>query len=852
MSELKEKDFSIEGMTCASCVSHVEKAAKKVSGVKEAKASLLTNSLKITYEGNLKNEEIEKSIAKAGYKAKLISENDKDLGTDISQFDNKKELKGMIIRLIPTIIFLLPLLYLGMGSMLDWPIGYLKENLLNLALIELLLSLLILSINFSFFKSGIISLIHKNPNMDTLVALGSGVSFIYSVVLLFLMNDAAIAGYNEKIMHLSMNLSFESAGVIPAFILIGKTLETFSKDKTSSAIAKLAKLEPSEASILINGKEEKIATKDIKKGDLLLIRPGEHFPVDGIVKKGASCVDESAISGESLPVNKEIDSSVYSGSINKDGYLEIEATLVGKETTIQKIIQLVKEASESKPRIAKIADKVAGIFIPSVLLISLVVFLSWLIFGADFVSTLPHSQDTLSYAFERSLSVLVVSCPCSLGLATPLAVMVSSGKGAKEGLLFKNAESLEECANISYIVFDKTGTLTKGEMFVTDIIPYKNIQKDELLLLAYSLEKGSEHPLAKAIRKKGEELNLKEEEISSLVTHSGKGVSGIINNFEVFGGNLSFISNKVNVEKEIIEDANKLSLEGKTVLYFAKHKAFYGLIALADTPKEEAKEVIKKIKREGYTPLMLTGDNEGSANKIAKDIGIDYCFSELLPKDKVSIIEKLKKEGKVLMVGDGINDAPALTSANIGMAIGKGSDIAIESADIILMRNDLNDVYKAIHLSKACLMNIKENLFWAFLYNTAMIPIAAGAFSGLGLTSLKPWMGAAAMSLSSISVVLNALRINLINLGKRKQTREGKKLPKDLIKEDIGMKTTIKVEGMMCQMCATHVKKALENIGATNVEVNLEKKEATFEIAKFDKEQVKTAIADTGYVYKDN
>ncbi len=847
MKKVKKEKFLVEGMSCASCAAHVEKAAKSVPGVLEASVSLLTNSMEVSYEEPASAEKIEKSIAKAGYNAKLSdNKSEKKPIKDDDLYGNKKETKELLFRLIPSSLFLLPLFYLGMGSMLSWPLGYLSENLLDLALIELLLSSLIIVINLRFFFSGFRSLFRLSPNMDSLVALGSGVSFVYSLAVLFLMNASAFEGNWEHLMHLSMNLSFESAGMVPTFVLLGKTLESFSKGKTSKAIASLLNLAPKEVSLYKDNKESRILAENVRKGDIIIVRPGEGFAVDGIVLDGISHVDESALTGEAMPVSKRRGSPLYSGTINKDGLLKMEATEVGEGTTLNKIVKLVEEASASKPKIAVIADKVAGFFVPFIILISLLVFLSWLLFGGNFVSSLTHYEGTFSYALERGISVLVISCPCALGLATPVAVMVASGKGAKEGLLFKNAEALEEISKCHYVVFDKTGTLTKGLMSVVDILPSDGYSQDDLLLMASAIEANSEHPLAKAIVAEAKEKNMLIPTSSSFVATFGKGVQATINDEICRGGNYDFINATSSIPERFRSYAIALSKEGKTPLYFAKGKGFCGVIAISDTLKEDAKETILSLKKEGYTPVMLTGDNVETAKRIALEVGIDNFKAGLLPADKVFVIEKLKKEGGVIMVGDGINDAPALTKANIGIAIGNGTDIAIESADIILTHNSLMDVLKAIHLSRLAIVNIKENLFWAFFYNLVMIPIAAGAYSSLGLFSLKPWMGAAAMSLSSVSVVLNALRINLYSLQRARPKR--KKHNNIHTKEEIKMeKIVIEVEGMMCEMCAKHVKEALEKLGYHEINVDLANKQVSFFAASFDLETAKEAIMKAGY-----
>ncbi len=847
MSQISKEKFLVEGMSCASCAAHVEKAAKSVPGVLEASVSLLTNSMEVSYKEPASAEKIEKAVAKAGYNAKSNNaKGERKASNEDDLYGNKKETKELLLRLIPSSIILLPLFYLGMGSMLSWPLGYLSGNLLDLALIELLLASLIIVINLRFFFSGFRALFHLSPNMDSLVALGSGVSFVYSLAILFLMNASAYEGNYEHLMHLAMNLSFESAGMVPTFVLLGKTLESFSKGKTSKAIASLLNLAPKEVSLWKDDKESRVLAESVRKGDVIIVRPGEGLAVDGIVLEGESHVDESALTGEAMPVAKKKGSSLYSGTINKDGLLKMEATEVGEGTTLHKIVKLVEEASVSKPKIAVMADKVAGLFVPFIILISLIVFLSWLFFGGHFVSSLSHYDGTFGYALERGISVLVISCPCALGLATPVAVMVASGKGAKEGLLFKNAEALEETSKCRYVVFDKTGTLTKGLMSVVDILPNDGHSEDDLLLIASAIEANSEHPLAKAVVNEAKDRNIVIPLSSSFVATFGKGVEAIVDGEASRGGNYDFINAIAPIPARFKSASLSLSKEGKTPLYFAKGGTFCGVIAISDTLKEDAKETVISLRKEGYTPVMLTGDNLETAKKIASEVGIEEFKAGLLPADKVLAIEELRNKDGVIMVGDGINDAPALTKADIGIAVGNGTDIAIESADIILTHNSLMDVLKAIRLSRLSIRNIKENLFWAFFYNLVMIPIAAGAYSSLGLASLKPWMGAAAMSLSSVSVVLNALRINLYSLErshmhaikqKNIHTKEGKKMEK----------ITVEVEGMMCEMCAKHVKEALEGAGYKEVSVDLANKKVSFLASPFDLKAAKEVVAKAGY-----
>jgi len=861
--ESKEK-FRVEGMTCAACVSHVEKAALKAPHVKSAQVSLLSNSMEVTLEEGADIQEIENSVAKAGYKAIHLSNDESKSAADPNtdeglDWEGKATTKKLLWRLIPSLIILIPLFYLGMGGMLDWPLGGLSDNLLNLAFVEAVLAGLLIVINLPYFISGFKALIHLSPNMDTLVALGSGVSYVYSLVILGLMNANAVTGAWEHVMHLSMNLSFESAGMVLVFVLLGKTLESRAKGQSTGAIRALLSLAPKTARIERNGEEIEIPAKEIRKGDIVLIRPGESFPVDGTVVFGSGSVDESALTGEALPVAKELGSPVYSGTVNKEGFLKVEAVQIGAETSLQKIVHLVEKASATKPKIAKLADKIAGIFVPVVLGFALLTFLGWLLFGANWLAASQNEADALSYAFERALSVLVISCPCALGLATPVAVMVATGKGAKNGILYKNAEVMEEASKVMYIAFDKTGTLTNGQMEVTGIYPYGHETRASLLGAAKALEEGSEHPLGKAIMAFQSEEDVPSLKATDFEAVPGKGIKALLDGEPSLAGNLAFVSASLTLPKEAVELSQKLQKDGKTALYFVKNGVYLGLIALSDALRDDAKETVRALKEEGYRTVMLTGDNRLTAAAIGKEAGVDLVLSELLPGDKLSIIKTLKEHGRVLMVGDGINDAPALMEADIGLAIGGGADVALESADLIATGTGLKTVLEAVHLSKLATRNIAENLFWAFFYNLVMIPIAAGAYSALGLAGLKPWMGAAAMSLSSVTVVLNALRLNLYDLTKKRWHRKPAELPDELVKPaetrkevtDSVSSKTIHVEGMMCEMCVKHVKKALEGLGYQKVEVSLSEKTATFQTGTYDEAKTKEAIEEAGYSLRD-
>ena len=755
---MKKEHYLVKGMSCAACQAHVDKAVKNTKGVVSCNVNLLTNSMDVEYDDNLTNSnEIITSVRNAGYDAKVHNEK-------LSSEELKdKQTPKLVKRFIISFVILIPLFYLCMGYMLNWPLAVLRDYPLVLAIIEMVLALTIMIINNHFFINGIRSAFKGNMVMGTLVALGSGVSFIYSFVLTIILIVKVINNEDPASFHMiMMNLSYETAGMVPTFITIGKILESYSKGKTTNAIKALLDISPKTANVMRDGNELLIPVSEVVIDDVFIVRPGEIIPVDGIVIDGESSVDESMLTGESMPIEKVIGSNLRSGTINKNGVITGKATKVGEDTTINQIIKLVGKAANSKAKISQTVDKVARIFVPSVIVISILVFAGWMIFGKSFVESHDDISSTLlSYSIERAIAVLVISCPCALGLATPVAIMVGSGMGAKHGVLFKNATVIEETGKIDYLLLDKTGTITKGEPTVTDII--STTDEKEILSIACSLENNSEHPLAQAILKKGREENVPLLNVKNFLSISGKGIKGQIKGDEYLLGNESFINeNHIDISK--IKDILKiLSNEGKTPMILAKNNMYLALIMVSDTIKEDSKEAIRLIKNLGIIPVMLTGDNELTAKYIAKQVGIDYVISNVYPEGKYQIIEKFKKHGKVMMVGDGINDAVALTSADVGMAIGQGSDVAIESADVVLIKSTLMDAYAAIRLSQYTYLNIKENLFWAFIYNIIMIPIAAGAFSMLGLYKLAPWMGSAAMALSSVFVVLNALRINLFN-----------------------------------------------------------------------------------------
>jgi len=833
---MENEKYDITGMSCAACSSRVEKAVKNTDGVNDVSVNLLTNSMIVSYDDSISSKDIINAVEKAGYGAKLKGEK------TVKEDRKDNETKIILIRLILSIFFLIPLFYLSMGYMLGWNIGDLANDPLTLTYIELILATVLMLINYKFFTNGYKALFQLSPNMDTLVALGSSVAYIYSLVIFGIMISNTIN--MDHVMHLSMNISFETAGMVPTLITIGKLLESYSKGKTTSAIKNLLNMAPKTATILKDNKQVIVPIEEVKVDDIFLVKPGESFPVDGIVIEGNSSADESILTGESLPVDKTVGDKVVSASINQYGALTCKATYVGKETTINKIIKMVEDATSSKAEIAKIADKVSGIFVPVVMGIALIVFICWIIFGNGFVSTLEHTT-LVGYSFERAIAVLVISCPCALGLATPVAIMVGSGLGAKHGILFKTASSLEETGKMNYVVLDKTGTITKGQPVVSDV----HVMDERLLSLAYSIESKSEHPLSKAITKYGEEHNITKIDVSGFSLVPGKGVQGFIDDKLLIGGNYELVKDYISIEiKEVGEEYAK---KGKTPLYFVYNKQILGIIAVSDTIKEDSIEAIKQFKQLGLLPIMLTGDNNLTAKAIAEQVGIDRYISDVHPEDKLDIINRLQKYGKVLMVGDGVNDAPALTKADIGMAIGAGSDVAIESADVVLTKSSLVDACNAIRLSRQTLKNIKENLFWAFFYNLVMIPLAAGALSGVGLAKLKPWYGAAAMALSSVTVVLNALRLNLYKIDNvNKHHRNMNELPEEFIEKGENNMNELKVEikGMMCMHCVKHVTDAINSIdGLTVKEVSLENGYALVNGDNIDTSLIKEKITNAGY-----
>ena len=724
--------YDITGMSCAACSARVEKAVNSVDGVSSCSVSLLTNSMGV--EGNAKSQDIIEAVEKAGYGASLKGKGNKKVDSDSLRDIQTPKIRN---RLIASIVFLLPLMYISMGHMMwNFPLpGFLSENHLSLAIAEMIISAIVIVINQHFFISGFNAVIHRAPNMDTLVAMGSGVSFIYSVFSLFEMSAAQLRGDNNAVMQLSHNLYFESAAMILTLITVGKLLEAYSKGKTTNALKGLMSLAPKTATVVRNGVESVIGVDELAVGDIFVVKTGDSVPIDGVVIVGEGSVDESALTGESIPVDKSEGDCVYGGTINQGGYFKCKATKVGENTTLSQIIKMVSDAAATKAPIAKIADRVSGVFVPVVILIALITFVVWLIVGKD-----------IPYALSRGISVLVISCPCALGLATPVAVMVGSGIGAKNGILFKNAASLEEAGRIEIVCLDKTGTLTKGEPKVCEVITACEITEENLLQLAYSLEIKSSHPLAKAINEFARERGINAFESENFKNLSGSGISAVINGKECFAGNEKFISSKVELLQDNKNLISALAQSGKTPLLFCIENSLMGIIAVADVVKEDSKKAVEELKNMGINVVMLTGDNAKTAKAIANEVGVDRVISDVFPADKERIIRKLQEYGKVAMVGDGINDAPALTRADIGIAIDAGADIAIDAADIVLMNSSLSDVSAAIRLSRKTLKNIYENLFWAFIYNIIGIPLAAGAFIALTGWTLNPMFGAAAMS----------------------------------------------------------------------------------------------------------
>ena len=806
------KQYTVTGMSCAACSSRVEKAVSKVDGVTSCSVSLLTNSMGV--DGSASDRAVIEAVEAAGYGAAVKGRGNDQKGAAAGSLESMESAKDALIdretpklrkRLIASVIFLIVLMYFSMRHMMwDWPLpSFFVGNHVAMGLLQLLLTIAVMVINQKFFVSGFKGLIHGAPNMDTLVALGSAASFGYSVYVLFAMTDAQVKGDMDAVMSYMHEFYFESAAMILTLITVGKMLESHSKGKTTDALKSLMKLAPKTATLIRDEKEVVVSIDDVKSGDIFVVRPGENVPVDGIVLDGNSAVNESALTGESIPVDKAAGDKVSAATLNQSGFIRCRATRVGEDTTLSQIIQMVSDAAATKAPIAKIADKVSGVFVPAVITIAVVTVIGWLLAG-----------ETAGFALARGISVLVISCPCALGLATPVAIMVGNGKGAKSGILFKTAASLEAAGRTQIIALDKTGTITSGEPVVTDIIPADpSVSDNELLKFAAAVEEKSEHPLARAIIRKAKEEKIEPEEVTDFSAVVGNGLKGVLRGNEIAAGNLKFIEKTAEISDDIRKIADELSKEGKTPLFFAESGSLLGIIAVADTIKEDSAQAVKQLRNMGIKVVMLTGDNEQTAKAIGKQAGVDEVIAGVLPDGKESVIRKLKKHGRTAMVGDGINDAPALTRADTGIAIGAGTDVAIDAADVVLVKSRLIDVPAAIRLSRATLTNIHENLFWAFFYNVIGIPLAAGLWYPLLGWKLNPMFGAAAMSLSSFCVVTNALRLNLCKVYDSKRDKKIKQIKES---EEKNMTKTLNVEGMMCGHCEARVKKALEALDAVD------------------------------------
>ena len=802
------EQYNVTGMSCAACSARVEKAVSAVEGVSACSVSLLTNSMGV--EGTAAPEAIIAAVEAAGYGASRKGEKKTSPAADEEALRDR-ETPVLKRRLASSLGFLLVLMYVSMGhTMLGLPLpAFFEGNHLAIGLLELLLAAIVMLINHKFFTSGIRGLLHRAPNMDTLVALGSGVSFLYSTVTLFAMTAAVQRGDAERAHALMHNLYFESAAMIVTLITVGKMLEARSKGKTTDALKSLMRLAPQTARVERGGAEKTVPIDEVQKGDVFLVRPGESIPVDGVVLEGESSVNEAALTGESIPVDKTVGDRVSAATVNQSGFIRCEATRVGEDTTLSQIIKMVSDASATKAPIAKLADKVSGIFVPAVIGIALATFGIWLLLGKEF-----------AFALSRGIAVLVISCPCALGLATPVAIMVGNGLGAKNGILFKTAVSLEQTGKTQIVVLDKTGTVTNGEPVVTDLIPAEGVTEEQLFTAALALEKKSEHPLARAITAYGEEKGVAAAPIENFTALPGNGLRATQNGEVLLGGSMKYVSPLVSVPDALRTGAEELAAKGKTPLLFAKGGLLLGLIAVADTVKPDAVEAVRELKGMGIRVVMLTGDNSRTAAAIGAQVDADEVISGVLPEGKESVIRSLQERGRVAMVGDGINDAPALTRADVGIAIGAGADVAVDAADVVLMKSRMRDVPAAIRLSRATLVNIKENLFWAFFYNIICIPLAAGAYARFGLT-LSPMIGAAAMSLSSFCVVTNALRLNFCRLYDPTRDKKIKNTLKEREEEEKNMTKTLKIEGMMCPHCEARVKKALEAVdGVAAAEVS--------------------------------
>nr|WP_303068381.1 heavy metal translocating P-type ATPase [Catenibacterium mitsuokai] len=813
------KQYNITGMSCAACANRIEKTVAHINGVESCSVSLLTNSMGV--EGTASSESVIQAIENIGYGA---SEKGVEKVKDDSLVDH--ETPKLKKRLITSLVFLLLLMYLSMGHMMwKWPVPSFLENHVSLAVTEMLLTIIILVINKAFFINGYKSLFQLSPNMDALVALGSSAAFGYSLVVLYLMIDAMSQGQMMKVMSLGHDLYFESAAMIPTLITVGKMLEAMSKGRTTDALKSLMYLAPQTAVIIRDNKEVTVGIDEVNKGDLFIVRPGENIPVDGVIIEGSTAIDESALTGESIPVDKTVNDTVSGATLNQSGFIKVRATRVGEDTTLSQIIQMVSDAAATKAPIAKKADQVSGIFVPVIIGIALVTFIVWMILGKS-----------IGFSIARAISVLVISCPCALGLATPVAIMVGNGMGAKNGILFKTSESLEVTGSIDIIALDKTGTITKGTPVVTDVVPYK-IEKEVLLNYAASLEKNSEHPLGKAIT----DYYHGNEEVKDFKILPGHGLRGLIHDKEVLGGSIKMMEKHIPDDVEI--QAKNMAKEGKTPLFFSYDDYYLGMICVADTMKEDSPQAIKEMQNMGIQVVMLTGDNQETAQAIGSKAGVDEVIAGVLPDGKESVIRNLQKQGKVAMVGDGINDAPALTRADIGIAIGAGTDIAIDAADVVLMNSKLTDVTAAIRLSRATLRNIHENLFWAFFYNAICIPVAAGVFITLTGWQMSPMLGAAAMSLSSFFVCMNALRLNTFSMHDASKDIKRKK------KEKKTMEKTLEITGMMCGHCEMAVKKALEAVdGVESADVSHEKGTAVVTLSKeVSNDVLKKTVEDKDY-----
>ena len=826
------KQYQVTGMSCAACSARVEKAVSKVPGVTACSVSLLTNSMGV--EGTAGEQAVIAAVEAAGYGASVKGAPAVAApAADDPLADH--ETPALKRRLYSSLVFLVALMYLSMGHMMwGWPApAFLAENHVAMGLAQLLLTAIIMVINQRFFISGFKSLWHRSPNMDTLVALGSTASFVYSVYALFAMTGAQARGDAAQVMGWMHEFYFESAAMILTLITVGKMLEARSKGRTTDALKGLMKLAPQTATLLVDGQERTVPIGDVKQGDLFVVRPGENIPVDGVVLEGHSAVNESALTGESIPVDKAEGDAVSAATVNQSGFLRCQATRVGEDTTLSQIIRMVSDAAATKAPIAKVADRVSGVFVPVVIAIALIATAVWLATGADF-----------GYALARGISVLVISCPCALGLATPVAIMVGNGKGAKNGILFKTAVSLEEAGKVRVVALDKTGTITTGQPRVTDVLPAPGVTDEQLIAAAYALEQKSEHPLAHAVVERAQNLGLKAQEVSDFAALPGNGLTAMLDGEALSGGSLAFISGRTEVSGDMRAQADHLSGEGKTPLLFSRGGRLLGMIAVADAIKPESPQAVRELQNMGIRVVMLTGDNQRTAEAIGRQAGVDQVIAGVLPDGKESVIRSLQSQGKVAMVGDGINDAPALTRADIGIAIGAGTDVAIDAADVVLMNSRLTDVPAAIRLSRATLRNIHENLFWAFIYNIIGIPLAAGVFIPLLGWQLNPMFGAAAMSLSSFCVVSNALRLNLFDPHSARKDHKIK-----FAKEPKTMQKTLKIEGMMCTHCSGRVKKALEELpGVVSAEVSHESGTAVVTTsAPVDDATLKKAVEDQGY-----